>query len=929
MAKGRLRIYLGAAPGVGKTFAMLNEGWRGHERGKDVVVGYVETHRRPSTEQQLRDLEVIPRRRMTYRDQELEEMDLDAILARKPEIALIDEMAHTNVPGSRHAKRWEDIEELLDAGIDVISTINIQHLESLNDVVAGITGVVQRERVPDQVVRAADQIELVDMSPESLRRRMAHGNIYRSDKVDAALGNYFRVGNLSALRELALLWVADRVDEGLQEYRERHGIAQPWETKERVVVALTGSPRGESLIRRGARMAARTHAELVGVHIRPSDGLSRAGTQLLEAHRLLLIELGGRYAEVTGADTATALINFAREENATQLLLGATARSRWNELIQGSVINQVIRAADGIDIHVLSDRADSPDSRRLPKLPKRGQLARLPARRRLTGWILALAGIPFVCLVLVGLRAQLGTTSGLPELLTAVVVVAAVGGTLPALVAAVVSFALADWYLIPPIHSWTIQRPSDLGSLVAFIVVAVTVSLLIDRLARRNLDTARAKAESEALARLAGGAVLSGRSGTDELVDEIRATFGVPDVAVLARRDDQAPAGDPEWRLVASSGSSPPMRPEDGAFSAELAEGSVLVIGGESLSTSDRRLLGVFVAQLRMVQAQQQLEQTAAEATSLAETNELRTALLAAVSHDLRTPLASIKASATSLLSDEVTWSPEVQRSFYETIDAEADRLNDLVGNLLDMSRLQTGAVRLAMRPVGLDEVVFTALASISGDTSLVAVDVPESLTPVVTDPALLERAIANLISNAIAYSNHHVVHVIGAVEIPELGANPSSDGAPAPERVELRIIDRGPGIPASQRDAVFRPFQRFGDGGNAHVDGVGLGLAVARGFVEAVHGSLFLDDTPGGGLTAVVCLPAATSSVPPFSASCGPGDEAPGQLPPISAPEPVARPATADAPSSANALPATAGDLDDATDAWPAISSPDAKASS
>jgi two-component system sensor histidine kinase KdpD len=257
MARGRLRIYLGAAPGVGKTFAMLNEGWRGRERGKDVVVGFVETHGRPSTEAQVRDLETIPRRISSYRDQQFEEMDLDAILARRPDVVLVDELAHTNIPDSRNTKRWQDVEELLAAGIDVISTVNIQHLESLNDVVAKITGVVQRERVPDHVVRAADQIELVDMSPESLRRRMAHGNIYRPDKVGAALGNYFRVGNLSALRELALLWVADRVDEGLHDYRERHGIAEPWETKERVVVALTGSPRGERLIRRGARMAAR------------------------------------------------------------------------------------------------------------------------------------------------------------------------------------------------------------------------------------------------------------------------------------------------------------------------------------------------------------------------------------------------------------------------------------------------------------------------------------------------------------------------------------------------------------------------------------------------------------------------------------------------------------------------------------------------
>ena len=274
MARGTLRIYVGAAPGVGKTFAMLNEGWRRKERGTDVVVGFLETHGRALTAVQLRDLEVIPRRVIEYRGQSFEEMDLDAVLVRAPKVALVDELAHTNVPGSRNSKRWQDIDELLAAGIDVISTVNIQHLESLNDVVEQISGVVQRETVPDAVVRGADQIELVDMTPEALRRRMAHGNIYGPEKVDAALSHYFRVGNLGALRELALLWVADRVDESLEEYRERHGITEPWETRERVVVALTGAPGAERLIRRGARMAARSHAELVGLHVRSSDGLA-------------------------------------------------------------------------------------------------------------------------------------------------------------------------------------------------------------------------------------------------------------------------------------------------------------------------------------------------------------------------------------------------------------------------------------------------------------------------------------------------------------------------------------------------------------------------------------------------------------------------------------------------------------------------------
>src|SRR5579864_8095482 len=301
MARGQLRLYLGAAPGVGKTFAMLNEGRRRHGRGTDVVIGYVETHGRPMTAAQIGDLETIPRARIEYRGATFEEMDAAAVIARHPKVALVDELAHTNVPGSKNAKRWQDVEEILDAGIDVISTLNIQHLESVNDVVERITGVVQRETIPDSVVRGADQIELVDMTPEALRRRMAHGNIYAPDKIEAALGNYFRLGNLAALRELALLWVADRVEDSLQQYMADHGITSSWETRERVVVALTGAPGGETLIRRAARMAHRSKGDLLGVHVRSGDGLAGPPAQLLEQHRKLIEELGGSYREIVAS----------------------------------------------------------------------------------------------------------------------------------------------------------------------------------------------------------------------------------------------------------------------------------------------------------------------------------------------------------------------------------------------------------------------------------------------------------------------------------------------------------------------------------------------------------------------------------------------------------------------------------------------------
>src|SRR5262249_43431916 len=325
MAQGQLRVYLGAAPGVGKTYKMLEEGRRRKERGTDVVIGYVEAHGRKKTEAMIGDLDVVPRRTITYRGATFTEMDVDAVLARAPEVALVDELAHTNVPGSRNAKRWQDIQLLLDAGIVVITTLNIQHLESINDVVRQITGVAQRETVPDEIVRRAEQIELVDMTPEALRRRMAHGNIYVPEKIDAALGNYFRVGNLTALRELALLWLADKVDEQLDRYRSEHRISATWETRERVVVALTGGPEGDTLIRRAARIADRTKgADLLAVHVARNDGLAGGADPVNLARQRTLVEsLGGTYHQVVGNDITHALLDFARGVNASQLVLGA------------------------------------------------------------------------------------------------------------------------------------------------------------------------------------------------------------------------------------------------------------------------------------------------------------------------------------------------------------------------------------------------------------------------------------------------------------------------------------------------------------------------------------------------------------------------------------------------------------------------------
>ena len=590
--RGQLRIYLGAAAGVGKTFAMLGEGHRRLSRGADVVVAFVETHGRQHTAEQMIGLEVLPRARISYRDTWFDEMDTDAVLARKPQIALVDELAHTNVPGTRHDKRWQDVEELLAAGIDVITTVNVQHLESLNDVVLKITGVPQRETVPDAVVRAADQVELVDMTPEALRRRMAHGNIYPAEKVDAALKHYFRAGNLSALRELALLWLADKVDEGLQQYREAHDIHETWEARERVVVALTGGPEGDTLIRRAARIAARSvGGDLLAVYVTRSDGLTGADPGALASQRRLTESLGGSYHQVVGDNVPEALLAFARAENATQLVLGASRRRWLSALLTGPGVSlRTIRDSGDIDVHIVT-HARMGRGRGLPE--RRGGLS-LP--RRAAGYVLAFALAPLLCLVLANLRQHLNLTSDMLVFLGGVIAVALVGGLLPAVIAALVASLFLNFYFTPPYYTFTIGEANNALALVVFIIVAAVVATIVDRAARRSKQAARASAESDLLVTTAGS-ILRGEQPLQAVVDRIREAFGM-DTVTLLERDSPGDTGlvPATWHAVADSGGGPLARPEDGDVAMPVSDALCLAARGRPLAATDRRVLGAFAA---------------------------------------------------------------------------------------------------------------------------------------------------------------------------------------------------------------------------------------------------------------------------------------------------------------------------------------------
>jgi two-component system sensor histidine kinase KdpD len=826
MKRGRLRVLLGAAPGVGKTYTMLEEGRRLRDEGKDVVVAVVETHGRAATSVMLEGLEVVPRVTVEHRGVELTEMDLAAVLARHPDIALVDELAHTNAPGSVHGKRFQDVEAILDAGIDVISTVNIQHIESLNDVVQQITGVPQRETLPDSVLRSADQVEVVDLAPQALRDRLAEGHVYPTARIDAALSNYFRLGNLTALRELALLWLADEVDTALKTYRTEHGIDSKWEARERVVVALTGGPEGETLIRRGARIAARSAGgELIAAHVISQDGLSAPHPGALAAQRALVEELGGSYHQVVGNDTPRALVAFARAANATQLVIGVSRRTRLTAALSGPGIGAtIVRESGDIDVHIVTHSAAGGKF----TLPRLG--GALTPRRRIAGLALALIGGPILTWLLVAIRTPASITSDVLSYQLLVVLVALVGGLLPALFAALLSGLTLDFFFVAPINTITIAEPIHAVALVLYVVNAGLVSYVVDQAARRTRTAQRAAAESELLATVAGS-VLRGEDALQALVTRTREAFRLSAVRLLTGST-----------LLAEDGEAGDDAP---ATTVPVGTRAVLELYGPDLEASERRLLTVIAIQIDAALEHTDLAQTASKIGPLAEADRMRSALLAAVGHDLRRPLAATTAAISGLRSTDVDLSESDRNELLATAGESIDTLSALVTNLLDVSRLQAGALAVSLSSVDLPDVILPALDELGLGPATVELDLPAELTPVLADSGLLQRAIVNLLANATRFSPPDTPARIAASEFAGT--------------VQIRIADQGPGIPADRRDEVFIPFQRLGDTDN--LTGLGLGLALSKGFIEGMGGTLEAEDTPGGGLTMVISLPARTNS--------------------------------------------------------------------
>ncbi|WP_102924977.1 sensor histidine kinase [Streptomyces noursei] len=871
---GRLKVFLGAAPGVGKTYRMLDEGRRRTARGTDVAVAYAECHGRPATEAMLDGLAVLPRAIRRHRGTEFGELDLDLVLERRPEVVLIDELAHTNAPGCRHTKRWQDIEELLGAGIDVVATLNIQHLESLTDVVEKITGVPQYETVPDEVVRRADQIELVDLPAEGLRRRMAHGNIYPPEKVDAALSRYFRLGNLSALRELALLWVAGRVDEALRKYRHKHRIGPVWETRERVVVALSGGLEGTTLIRRAARIVNLSRApsssptlncvragglpcaggtpipagDLLAVHITRSDGLAGSSPAVLADQRQLTESLGGTYHAVVGDDVPAALLDFARAQNATQLVVGASRRGRLRRFLAPRGVGEtVVELSGDIDVHTVGH--EYAGQGRTWVIPGSG----LPRTRRVAGPIAGLVLPLLLTLVLRGVSGPLSlnlTSEALLFLLT-VLGVACIGGVVSALLASVTTSLLLNYYFIPPVGQFTFVEANIVVAQATLTTVAVTVAAIVDRSLRLGWRAARATAEAETLSSLAGG-ILRGDRAVPDLLERTRETFGMDRIELCPRDDAPEPWPSTTGRTATGSARAVQTAGTAGEVGTDhrtevaIGDDSVLVLIGRRLPASEHRVLTAFAAHLTAAVERARLAEAAAEVEPVKAANRMRTALLAAVGHDLRTPLASSWAAICSLRSREVDFSPEDREELLATAEESLAKLSRLVDNLLDMSRLQAGALTLHLEPVALADVLPAALDTLPGSPpqapGRVVPQALDTAPDVLADPPLLERVVANLVSNAVRHSPAGRPVTIGASALAG--------------RVEVRIIDRGPGIQLPDRERAFEPFQRLGDTDNT--TGLGLGLALSRGLTEAMGGTLTPEETPGGGLTMVVSLPAA-----------------------------------------------------------------------
>ncbi len=866
-ARARLKIFFGFAPGVGKTYRMLQvaRDLVIEHKVPDVVVGLVETHQRFDTAALLLGLEILPRKAIEYRGRTLEEFDLDAALARKPRLLLVDELAHTNAPGSRHAKRWQDVLELLDAGIDVYTTVNIQHVESLNDVVAQITGVQVRETIPDSLLERADEIELVDIAPEELLARLHEGKVYLPEQALRAADQFFRRGNLLALRELALRRIAQTVDEDVREARAERGVTEPWATVERILVCVGPAPSSARLIRTAHRLATSLRAPWVAAYAdTPAlGGMSEADRGRLEDHLRLAESLGAVVVRLSGTRVAEELLAWARKQNVTRIVIGKPTHSRLWDRLRGSLLDDVVRGSGEIDVLVIS--GDSDESREEAKAAT--WQAAVPGR----SWGFAGALIAATTALAAPLHHGLGVPDVEMLFLLAVMTAGVWLGRGPALLAAALGVAAYDFFFVPPY--WTF-RVSDIRFLMTFAMmfgVGLLMSELASRL-RRQEQEARAREErTAALVALSNelGSVVALPEAAQRVARLAARTFDAS--ATVLALDDQsklAPiAREPltveldanelavsRWALdharMAGSGTDTLPGARSLAIPIGPAREPIAVLAlfraePTPLSADQRGFLQAFCRQASIALERTVLAERAGAALIRARTEEMRSSLLAAVSHDLRTPLAAITGAASSL-QNIAGLGDDVQRELVETIAESADRLERLVSNLLSMTRLESGAVTLRREWVPLEEIIGTARTALekafAGRPVHTAID--PDLPLLAVDPVLIEQLLVNLLENTL----RHAPDPPGAPKTPiELAAR--RDG----EAVEITVADRGPGLPEEVR---ARPFEKFVRGTGARGAGVGLGLAICHGIATVHGGSITAESRAGGGTVFRVRLP-------------------------------------------------------------------------
>ncbi|MBL8547955.1 MAG: sensor histidine kinase KdpD [Hyphomonadaceae bacterium] len=866
-----MKVFLGAAPGVGKTYEMLIEAHNRKREGVDVVVGVIEHHGRDETRQLLHGLELIPRRQISYRGQTLKEMDLDAILKRKPKLVLVDELAHTNAEGVSHPKRWMDVRDLLAAGIDVFSTMNVQHLESANDIVAKITQVQVRETVPDSVLDIADEIEVVDITPEELQQRLRDGKVYPAEVAQRALANFFTAGNITALRELALRRAADRVEDAMRAHMAEHGIAGPWEATDRVLACVDATLGSLTVVRRAKRLADRLHApwEVVNVATPESERASKpARAALLEAFRVAE-ELGATTRSLTGDDPAAEILAHAREQNVTHIVVGAAARPLWFELIRGSLIRRLVRNSGDIAIEICP-RDESKTSTLI------GDAFRPPSLGSAGGYVGASVFVALAAVFAVALDQWIGVE--LPNIslvfVLAIIASALRYGMAISIFSAVASALTYNFLLIPPLYTFTIATPSNIYAFIFFIAIGLAVSGVSARVRAQTLIArrqARRASDLEGFARGLVGMEAEGEIAASTAVTASRLLFAR--VVVLAARDGElemiGEAPGPELLgaddLAAAKWAFANRR-EAGRGSDTLhgarwlfvpipgEHGFVGVIGisplddAPRLDPDQRRVLDLVSAQAGVALDRSRYQREAADARVEAEGERLKGTLLASVSHDLRTPLSTIRTVIESLQKFGDKHDRTTQSELLETARTEVGRLTRFIENLLDMSRIDAGAVQVKRQPAEVADLVENALDRMRGvlHNKVISRDVSVGLPQVLVDPTLIEAAIGNVLENAAKYSPEGSVVLIRAFR---------QDSS-----VVIEVLDEGAGFSPESMPNLFDKFAR-GVEGDGRPPGTGLGLAIAKGFVEAQGGSTgAANRTDRAGAVVSMRLPLADS---------------------------------------------------------------------